>query len=509
MISLSTIIFLPMIMAILLINARWLLVSFFVLSVFPGAAFINIGGSGLSVFYVGVLAFIGRSLVELGANRTLILPGGALWYLTPWFAFASVAAMGAFALPLIFEGQTLVFPGRDGLSALSIAPLAFRSENLNQLIYLIVNTIFITLFTGFLIKRGRMEDFGFALRVGIAVIGTFAVIQFIPGVNLWVQENIIGTKAAISFTNQTFLGFKRIQASFLEPSLLGQWVGAAAGALMFSMWGRPMREFLFVGACYVMLVFSFSTTSYALVFLGLLLVMMGRVMLVPRGHDFVKFFFAVIAILTVAIAVAPTLTLLRINPLWLDIFQSVTVDKSDTVSYRDRLAANLQTWRILLDTYLLGAGLGSNRPSGLLHMIISTTGVFGAALFIWFFWRQILAGLNNAIAVRRRSPNSRQAEAYFQNMVGTQIFLVLVVFAAVFSVADLSQPILILAICVSIATNVRVDEIAGTGRSGRGRILSGRLPVRPVPRPAVFAPGPRHRVLEMRPVSALKPRPRR
>lgn len=509
MISLSTVIFLPMIMAILLINARWLLVIFFVLSVFPGAAFINIGASGVGVFYVGVLAFIGRSLVELGANRTLILPGGAMWYLAPWFAFVAVAAMGAFALPLIFEGQTLVFPGREGLSALAIRPLAFRSENLNQLIYLIVNTIFITLFTGFLIKRGRMEDFGFALRVGIAVIGVFAAIQFIPGLGIWVQENIIGTKAAISFTNQTFFGFKRIQATFLEPSLMGQWVGAASGALMFSMWGRPMREILFVGVCYVMLALSFSTTSYALVILGLLLVMMGRVMLVPRGHDFVKFFFAVVVLLTVAIAVGPTLALLRINPLWLDIFQSVTVDKSDTISYRDRLAANLQTWRILVDTYLLGAGLGSNRPSGLLHMIISTTGVFGGTLFIWFFWRQILAGLNNALVVRRRIPNRRQAESYFQNMVGTQIFLVLVVFAGVFSVPDLSQPVLILAICVSIATNVRVDEIAGNRRSVRAPVVPVRPPQRQAARPASPARPLRQGVLELRPVSALRPRPRR
>jgi hypothetical protein len=509
MISLSTIVFLPMLMAILLVKARWLLVIFFVLSAFPGAAFINIGNSGLVVFYVGVLAFIGRSLVELGANRTLILPGGAMWYLTPWFIFAAVAAMGAFALPLIFEGQTLVFPGRAGLSAVSITPLAFRPENLNQLIYLIVNTLFMTLFTGFLIKHGRMEDFGFALRIGVVVISFFAALQFVPGLGPWLQENLVGTKAATSFVDQSFLGFKRVQASFLEPSLLGQWVGAAAGALMFSMWGRPFREILFVGSCYLMLVFSFSTTSYALLVLGLILVLMGRVMLVPRGHDFVKFFFAVVAILTVALAVLPTLAFLRINPLWLDIFQSVTVDKSDTISYRDRLTANLQTWRILLDTYFLGAGLGSNRPSGLLHMIISTTGVLGAVMFVWFFWRQVLAGLNNALAVRRGISDRRQAEVYFQNMVGTQIFVVLVLLAGVFSVADLSQPVLILAICVSIATNVRVDEMAGINRGGKGRPLIARPPPKAVLRPLVPRRGYPARGMDLRPVQGVRPRSHR
>jgi hypothetical protein len=61
---------------------------------------------------------------------------------------------------------------------------------------------------------------------------------------------------------------------------------------------------------------------------------------------------------------------------------SQTIDKSDTGSFIYRTTADLYSVLLTINTYGLGVGLGSNRPSSLLATVLSNTGVLGLGLFL-------------------------------------------------------------------------------------------------------------------------------
>lgn len=75
----------------------------------------------------------------------------------------------------------------------------------------------------------------------------------------------------------------------------------------------------------------------------------------------------------VGVWLLPTLTLL---------LSSTLGDKVGTQSYHDRTLANTDSYRVFLDSYGFGVGLGSARASSFVPTILSATGVAGTALLI-------------------------------------------------------------------------------------------------------------------------------
>ncbi|WP_280741347.1 hypothetical protein [Polynucleobacter sphagniphilus] len=69
------------------------------------------------------------------------------------------------------------------------------------------------------------------------------------------------------------------------------------------------------------------------------------------------------------------------------------MEKTDTLSAVYRFAADKYSINILIDTYGVGAGLGSNRPSSFLTFLISTLGIVGLFIFIILIFMQIKISL--------------------------------------------------------------------------------------------------------------------
>jgi hypothetical protein len=83
-------------------------------------------------------------------------------------------------------------------------------------------------------------------------------------------------------------------------------------------------------------------------------------------------------------------------------------EKSLTQSSHDRTATVWEALRITSETYGLGVGLGSNRPSGMLFYIASNLGIPGLVLFastMWVLYRAMGAAL-------RSNSNSKQAASF-------------------------------------------------------------------------------------------------
>ena len=81
--------------------------------------------------------------------------------------------------------------------------------------------------------------------------------------------------------------------------------------------------------------------------------------------------------------------------------ETQTIEKTSTNSFTHRLWADkFSITSVLPNTYFLGAGLGSNRPSSFIAYILSNTGLFGfitffgALFFIFLFYFRHLKLLN-------------------------------------------------------------------------------------------------------------------
>lgn len=87
-----------------------------------------------------------------------------------------------------------------------------------------------------------------------------------------------------------------------------------------------------------------------------------------------------IRIVIVSGALIGILVLLVPNPISQLTLGTIT-EKIGTQSFVNRTSADLFSIQLLLDTYGLGVGLGANRPSSLLTLLLSSVGVIGTVLF--------------------------------------------------------------------------------------------------------------------------------
>jgi hypothetical protein len=85
----------------------------------------------------------------------------------------------------------------------------------------------------------------------------------------------------------------------------------------------------------------------------------------------------VVALIAVAIIASP----LRQSVM------SQTVGKSDSQSFVNRTTRDLHALQIAVDTYGIGVGLGSNRPSSLVTTLLSNVGIIGFLVFIVMYIR--------------------------------------------------------------------------------------------------------------------------
>jgi hypothetical protein len=70
-----------------------------------------------------------------------------------------------------------------------------------------------------------------------------------------------------------------------------------------------------------------------------------------------------------------------------EVLTTATVSKGESGSFINRTAADLYSLQLLLRTYGLGVGLGSNRSSSVLTTLMSNVGVAGTLAFLVFYFK--------------------------------------------------------------------------------------------------------------------------
>ena len=396
MLELSTLIFVIIGIALFPFGLEAILTALIVSSVLQALAFINIGDSPITAYYFFGPLFIVRGLLDLLWKKPVITwtPGrNAPIISLSLFVFLSI--FGVFVLPNMFYGL-LVYSPKLGIDdqVNNMTRLALDSTNLNQAAQLLVNALIVLIIWLEPIST-RVVVRAIFFAWGIAIF--FALWQLLANTTgFYFPEEYLYTAEGWSLGNDQFIGsFARVNSTFVEPSSFATYLTGMYGFLLVLWIKRPSWTLL---SCVLLTVFAMlitvSSTAYLSLFMILIIILLGLGFVPLLKSGWVDKSVAMIFLTLIVIA---CLLLM----LWLgseqvrELIDVVLLQKSDGDSFGVRFDADIQSVQILWNTYGLGVGLGSNRPSSFLLFLLSNVGILGFLLFTFFIYSLVRSALRN------------------------------------------------------------------------------------------------------------------
>lgn len=403
---------------ILVARPKDLILLAVVYNVFAAIAVVNVGGSfpiGIAPYYLAASFIALRFAPKIASGKLRIFFKGepAVSLSRAMALFVIVCVVSAFALPNLFNGVPVDVPRAGVPTAHQIpsAPLHWSLSNLGQAIYMVLN-LFVIL--EFLL---RSEDSAFTGRAARAfeisgllasLVGLSQVACIHSGLRFptWIFNS---NDAWAQNTNQLIAGgYHRMSATFVEPSMAG---GFFACWMVFELTlavSSSRSELVHWAAATVatvLLVLTTSSTGYLIATVTWTIAALQTVITLFRtGLVRVRKTTAIICAIGGAL-----LALLLVPGVW-DLFSAVLIEKQNTESALDRGATLGRAINVLLSTWGLGAGLGSNRAMSLLFYVLSNVGVLGTALFVYLLVKPYLM----ATSIMRSLPISRELRGFIR-----------------------------------------------------------------------------------------------
>ncbi|HWU56286.1 MAG TPA: hypothetical protein VN175_12340 [Rhizomicrobium sp.] len=372
---------------------RFSLAGLMVFAMMSPAAVVNAGNFGLQPGYYLALLLLGRTAVEVAANR-FTLNGFVLSRMLPLLWFLAVAFLVLF-IALCFFQTVETLPGSSGFKSGMTHPFRLARENYTQTFYLILNLclIYAMAHNGWRQKAmdlPRIWDGAMICGLVFAVLICLWQFASLYGALPFPSDFFYSNAGYSRADSQSMVGLFRINGPFEEPSTLGY---TFTGYLLYA-WGRYGERptgttvAMIAASIFCMLV-STSTTA----FLGLFLffcvaafdVLTGRTRLLPRKSEITSGF--IIAMVVIGAAMASFLVAVAANWAAIDIILHNTLfNKTGSTSFQQRSFADYLALQIFVKTHGIGIGLGSHKANSLLLTLLSNTGLVGVLLFGAFGW---------------------------------------------------------------------------------------------------------------------------
>ncbi|HEV2247671.1 MAG TPA: hypothetical protein VGW37_13550 [Terriglobia bacterium] len=481
-------ILIPLTLAVFFFRPDYLLPLLVVSAAFPAATVFNITignfPGGVQPFYF-VALFVVVRIAVIAARSHRLLPGAGSAIARAsrpllWFWMWAVAS--AFVLPVLFRGTAVLVP-REGIpevrEVLSTGvygePLHWSLSNLAQAGYL-------TLCVAVVIYAARVSGPAMShrcvrtLRLAVGIVAVVAIVQLVALEFGWgFPYGLLNTNPVWSkLYAEEVGGISRVSSTFSEPSVAGGFLAASWLGLMAELVsGRRGLSFSIATACvFVALLRTTASTGYATAVVGgALMVLLFRRLHGGSRRKRVSWK-RWLGPFGIAIGVAGAVFLL--SPSLLRVAGLVTLGKLHSGSLVGRVLSDAFAMRIFLNTYGLGAGLGSNRPSSFITYLLSNVGLVGCVLFGIFIAR-MLAALRDAC----RAERTTELRFVFWMTIGWLVAMVL-------SVPDLSfapfWAILATAVSAVSARSLAAAMVPGrapaatpriAGKAGRGHLGQG------------------------------------
>jgi hypothetical protein len=358
-------------------------------SLFQAGSVINIGTLGIQPFYfVGCFfimrTFLGRSIINV---RSEIFRGK-----TALLLFSALAVFSAFTLPFFFQGIPVYDP-KVGVDFFIRPPLKFGLGNVAQAGYLGLE-VCVVLAAG--AQREDLDKFLKTFWVSFYFLSAVIFTQFLcQHIGVAFPSSIFANNPSY-YIEDTSSGqwSSRVMGTFSEPSLVGGVLAMFTVGLISKVLGGERKLTSLVIAVIDLAMVRSSSAVASVTIVTFFLVLNFKVYKFPwyiKTDNFKRLLTLIfVGILAIGAIIA--------SPLRESLF-SQTVDKSDSASFLYRTTADLYSLLLTGETYGLGVGLGSNRPSSLLATVVSNTGILGLGLFVAMVC-QLMRNTKNATWVR-------------------------------------------------------------------------------------------------------------
>lgn len=309
--------------------------------------------------------------------------------------FTSFAILWSYVGPALFAGYP-VYPPELGIDFSAIygpSPLHFSIYNIAFSGYILL--YFFTLMY-ISILTWTKKDLIIIRRI-IVICLSIVILTSISQVFSYILGTLDITKYVYTLTTRKFsysslgdfLPIPRVQATFLEPSMLAPFlVGLYSYYLYNTLVKNNYKDIILTIVILLIIILSTSTTAYLASLIMTLLILMylnpvkiSKYYIKIRKKIVLSLFVSIFLLaLSMIIAISLTLGFQKI----IELINIFVINKSETVSFSSRTSADLHALYIFFNTYGLGVGLGSNRPSSLLPYLLSQLGIVGTFLFVIF-----------------------------------------------------------------------------------------------------------------------------
>lgn len=385
------------------------LVVFGIGAVLTSAAVINLASFGIQPAYFMGLLLLGGAGVATLVGAGYRLDRAVLMRMTPLLVLLLAALNALFWAGTLFWDQVWVVSGRQMFDIASAEHYSFRSENVNQLVYLILNIALMLLLANRLVRLPAatvLRAAHGAVQWAFWFATLFVVWDWLSHhFDIYFPDAFVHSNAFYAVAHkQSFGDLARISGSFAEPSALAYaYAGFLAYASGLYLAERSVRALAMMVAAIGALAVSTSTTAYAvlalwaaaMVFaLPLARLVSGPVRSSPGST------LAVVALLLASV-IGGVMIINANQDAIQQIYQNAIVGKTATTSFEDRGAAD----RMALDTFEatggLGIGLGSHRPSTLPATLLSNVGLPGTLAFLVFVGLALRGGSRQGWSSKR------------------------------------------------------------------------------------------------------------
>jgi hypothetical protein len=304
-------------------------------------------------------------------------------------------AVSAYFMPRLFAGETYINAigaTEHGFSAIPV-PLAPTSGNITQTIYLAGDFVCFVLVQTYCRHEPQFKQVCKALMMYAAANVIFGVLDL--------ATYYTGTSYLLDFIrNSTYQfhldeevdGLKRIAGSFTETSAFAYAsIGALAYSTRLALGGvSPLINGLIAAATLTLLIMSTSTTAYvAIPLLASIIILGSQRRIFLHGTTPATAFFAIGAPLLLLVAGLGTLLDPVASAKFYGFVDSALLQKASSQSGVERAQWNTFAIQNFLDTYGLGAGVGSVRASSFPIACLANLGLIGTIFFFGFLYKVI------------------------------------------------------------------------------------------------------------------------
>ncbi|WFP75880.1 hypothetical protein [Mesorhizobium sp. WSM4906] len=304
----------------------------------------------------------------------------SIWILMSLMTYAII---GAWLLPRLFAGQTVVFVQSKTRGAVVEASLAPVSANTSQTGYFILGGLTAIALCMLFLHSDRIDQLrrGFFLWCGLhAGMGLIDFFGKCAGAGDLLAP--IRTASYALLTDAVEAGFSRIAGAFSEASSFAA-ASLACLAFCYTYWRKTKSRLAQWLAAILLFLTILSTSSTAYIGLTILCVPVAFSMSasVLRGRFereeiliFAIMAFGVVTVLGVSLYDAGAL-----DP-FIRLINSTIINKANSSSGEERTYWNVKSLQSFLDTSGLGVGFGSSRASSWPIAVLSQLGLFGSLM---------------------------------------------------------------------------------------------------------------------------------